>query len=72
MLSNTVINVYTSTSMIHSTSTSTLCSLLLLHLFMNNNTPSNIANINAHNGIITPSTTISIEIGMVNAIIPSL
>ena len=41
-------------------------------LFMNKNILSNMANINAHNAIITPSTTIIIEISMVNAIIPSI
>ena len=58
MLFNTVINIDTSTSMIHNISTRTLCLLLLLLSFMINNTLSNIANGNASKNIITPSTTI--------------
>ena len=59
--------------MIHNISTSTLCFLfLLLHLFMMNNTLSNIANSNASNSIIPPSTTITFETSMLNAIIPSI
>ena len=69
MLFNTAINMKTSTSMNYNTVTSTLCFLFGLLLLMINNTLSNIANINAHNSIITPSTTTVIEIGMVNAIL---
>ena len=72
MLFNTVINIDTSTSMIHNISTSALCLLLLLLLFMIHNTLNNIANSNAGNGIITPSTTIILEISMINATIPSI
>ena len=39
---------------------------------MTNSTLSIIANIHAHNNILTPSTTIMIEIRMVNAIFPLL
>ena len=39
---------------------------------MINNTLSNIASRNARNRIITPSTTISIQISMINATIPSI
>ena len=39
---------------------------------MINNTLSNIANSNASNGIITPSTTIIIDISMMNATLPSI
>ena len=39
---------------------------------MINSTLRIIANINAHNSILTPSTTINIEISMVNAPIPSI
>ena len=69
MLFNTCINIGTSTSMIHNISTNTLCLLLVLLLFMNNNTLSNIANISAQNTSITPSTIITIETSMVNAIV---
>ena len=55
--------------MIHNISTSTSCLLRLLLLFMINNNLSIIANINAHDSSITPSSTIIIEIIMVNAII---
>ena len=72
MLFNIVINIDTSTSMIHNTSTRTLCLLLLLLSCMIHNTLSNIANSNASNSIITPSTTIIIEISMINATIPSI
>ena len=72
MLFNTVINIDTSTSMIHSINTCTLCLLLLLPVFMMNNTLSNIANINAHNSTITPSTSFFNEISMVNAVIPAI
>ena len=72
MLFNTVINVDTSTSMIHNISTRALCLLLLLLSFMITNTLSNIANSNASNSILTPSTTIIIEISMINATIPSI
>ena len=72
MLFNTVINIDTSTSMIHDISTRTLCLLLLLLSFMINNTLSNIANSNASNNIIAPSTSIIVEISMINATIPSI
>ena len=72
MLFNTIITIDTSTSMIHRISTSTLCLLLLLRLFMINNTLNNIANSDASNGIITPSTTIILETSMINAAIPSI
>ena len=39
---------------------------------MMNNTLSNVANGNASNRIITPGTTILIEISMINATIPSI
>ena len=39
---------------------------------MTNSTVSIVANINAHNSITTPSTTIFLEISMVKAIIPSI
>ena len=71
MLFNTVIKSDTSTCMIHNISTSASCLLLSLLLFMISSTFSIIANINAHS-FITPSTTIIIEISMVNAIIPSV
>ena len=58
--------------MIHNISTRTLCLFLLLFSFMINNTLSNIANSNASNSIVTPSTSILIEISMINAIIPSI
>ena len=72
MLFNTVISIDTSTSMVHNISTRTLCLLLVLLSFMINNTLSNIASSNASNRIITPSTTITIEISMINATIPSI
>ena len=72
MLFNTVFNIDTITSMILNISTRTLCLLLLLLSFMINNTLSNIANSNARNSIITPSTTITIEINMTHATIPSI
>ena len=72
MLFNTVINTDTSTTMIHNISTRTLCLLLLLLAFMINNTLSNIANSNASNSIITPSTTLMIETSMINATILSI
>ena len=68
---NTVINIDTSTSMIQNISSRTLCLLLLLS-FMINNTLSNIANSNAGNSIIIPSTTIIIEISKISATIPSI
>ena len=72
MLFNAVVNIDTSTSMIHNISTCTLCLLLLLLSFMINNTLSTIANSNVSNSIITPSTTIIFEISMINATIPSI
>ena len=72
MLYNTVTNIDTSTSMIHIFSTRTLYLLLLLLSFMINNTLSDIANSNAGNSIIAPSTTIIIEISLINATIPSI
>ena len=84
MLFNTVINIDTSTSMIHNVSTRALCLLLLLLSFMMNNTLSSsanrnasntlgsIANSNASNSIITPSTTTIIEISMINATIATI
>ena len=69
MLFNTAVNIDTSTSMIHNISTRTLCLLLLLLSFMINNTLSNIANGNASNSILTPSTTKIIEISMTSATI---
>ena len=72
MLLNTVINIDTSTSMIPNISTRTLCLLLVLLSFMINITLSNIASSNASNWTITPSTTITIEISMMNATIPSI
>ena len=72
MLFKTVTNIDTSTSMIHNISTSTLCLLLFILGFMINTTLSNIANSNDGNSILTPSTTIIIEISMVNAIIASI
>ena len=71
MLSNTVLKTNTSTCLIPNISTSTSCLLPLLLLFRMNSTLSIIANTNAQNSIITPSTTIIIEISMVNVIIPS-
>ena len=62
----------TTTSMIHNISTSTLCLLLSLHLCIINNTRSNIANIHAHNKIITPSTTRTVETSLGSATIPSI
>ena len=61
----------TSTSMTHKMSTSTLCLLLLLVLYMIQTILSIIANMNVHNTSITPSTTIIIEISMLNAVIPN-
>ena len=72
MFFNAVIKIGTSTCMIHNVSTSASWLLLLLLLLAINSTLSIIANINAHNSIITPSTTIVIEISMLNAIIPSI
>ena len=69
MLFNTVINIDTRTSMVHSISTRTLCLLLVLLSCMIKNTLSNIASSHASNMIITP--TLIIEISMVNATIPS-
>ena len=69
---NTVINIDTSTSMIQNISSRTLCLLLLLLSFMIKNTLSNIANSNAGNSIIIPSTATSIEISMISATIPSI
>ena len=62
MLFNTVINIGTSTSMVQIIGINTLCLLLVLLSFMINNTLNNIASSNAGNRIITPSTTIIIEI----------
>ena len=56
----------------HKIKTSTLCLLLLLASYMISNILSIIANISAHNRIITSSTTIIIEISMGYAIIPSI
>ena len=70
MLFNTVIKLDTRTSMTHNIRTSTLCLLLLLFLYMINNTLSIIGNFNAQNRIIPPSTTIILEINIVSAIIP--
>ena len=72
MLFNTVIKIDISTCMTHSVDTSALRLLLLLLSFMMNNTLSIISNANAHNSIISPSTTIIIEGSMVNAFIPSI
>ena len=72
MLFNTVIYIDTRTSMVHSISTRTLRLLLLLLSCMINNTLSNIASSHASNKVITPSTTIIIEISMMNATIPSI
>ena len=72
MLFNIVIKIDTSTCMIHNISTSVPCLLLLLLLFMINSTLSIVANTNAQNSIVTSSTTIFIEIRMVNAIIHSV
>ena len=58
--------------MIDISSTRTLCLLLLLLSFMINTTPSSIANSRASYRIITPSTTIVIEISMIIATIPSM
>ena len=60
MLFNTVLNIGTSTSMIHNICTGILCLLLLLLVFMINNTLSSIVDINAHNSIFIHSTTIII------------
>ena len=72
MLFNIVMNIDTSTSMIHNIRPRTLCLLLLLLSFMIDNTLSNIANSNANNSIMTPSTTIIIDISMISATIPSI
>ena len=72
MLFNTVINIDTSTSMIQNIITRAMCFLLLLLPFMITNTLSNIANSNASNSTVTPSTTIIIDISMINATIPSI
>ena len=72
MLFNSVLNIDTSTNMVHNISTGTLCLLLVLLSFMINNTLSNIASSNASNRIITPSTTIIIETNMINATIPCI
>ena len=72
MLFNIVINIDSSNSMIQNISTRTLCLVLLLLSSMINNTLSNIANSNASNSVITPSTSITIETSMINAIIPSI
>ena len=72
MLFDTVVNIDTRTSMVHNISTRALCLLLVLLSFMINNTLSNIATSNAGNRIITPSTTMIIEISMINATIPSI
>ena len=58
--------------MVQNISTRTLCLLLVLLSFMNNNTLSNIASSCATYRIITPSTTITIEISMINATLPSI
>ena len=62
MLFNTVVNIGTSSSMVHNISIRTLCLLLVLLSFMTNNTLSNIASSTASNRISTPSTAIIIEI----------
>ena len=56
----------------HKISASTLCLLLLLAVYTMNNILSIIANMNADDSIITPSTTIILEISMVNATTPSI
>ena len=58
--------------MVHNISTRTLCLLLVLLSFMINNALSNIASSDASNRIITPSTTIIIEISMITATILSI
>ena len=58
MLFNTVINIDTRASMVHSISIRTLCLLLVLLSCMINNTLSNIASSHASNKTITPSNTI--------------
>ena len=63
MLFNAVVNIGTSTSMVHNISIRTVCLLLVLLSFMVNNSLSNIASSCASNRIITPSATIIIEIG---------
>ena len=68
MLYNPVIKIDTSKGMIHNICTSTLCLVLVLLVFMINNTLRNIATDSVHNSITTPSTTIIIGISMVNAI----
>ena len=72
MLFNTVININTRTSMVHSISTRTLCLVLVLLSCMINDTLSHIASSHASNKIITPSTTIILEISMIEATIPSI
>ena len=72
MLFNTVIKIDTSNCMVHNFGASTSCVLLLLLIFMINSTLCIIANITAHDSLITPSTTMIIEISMVIAIIPSV
>ena len=73
MLSSIFITTDTSPSMTHNISTGTLCLLLLLVIYILNNTLSITANnVNAHNNSITPSTTIIIEIHVVNATTPSI
>ena len=62
MLFNTVINIGTSSSMVHNVSIRALCVLLVLLSFMINNTLSNIASSTASNRISTPSTTTIIKI----------
>ena len=72
MLFNTVSKIDTSTCMIHNIRGNTSCLVLLLLLFMINSTLGIIANIHAHNSIITPGTTRIIEISMAHAIISSI
>ena len=72
MLFNVVFNFDISTSMAHNMNTSKSCLLLILLLYIIDNTLSIIANNNAQNSIVTPSTTIIVETSMVNAIIPSI
>ena len=62
MLFNTVVNIGTSSSMVHNISIRTLCLLVVPLSFMINNTLSNIASSTASNRITTPSTAIIIEI----------
>ena len=58
--------------MIQNISSRTLCALQLLPSFMINNTLSNIPSRNASNSIISPSTTIIIEISRIDATIQSI